>query len=192
MRILYIDNIRDYRIYNDPIRRGVLQAIKDANTSLNVKQIADTIGFKHAKVHYHVKKLESIGAIALDYTTTLNGIVVKYYQLAFDVVNIENVEGFPEGSLRSEFLKSLNSTLQVFTDEMAQAVDYVIEAKKDGRRVFGVHVMQEDFYMDFETRSRFQAMVRDFFKDYAQPLNDKHQTVESRAMFMMYDRKLNE
>ncbi len=37
-----------------------------------------------AKVHYHVKKLESAGILKLQHTKEINGIVAKFYQPTVD------------------------------------------------------------------------------------------------------------
>lgn len=64
----------------------IMRLMKSKDRPMTVTEIADEMGLTPAKVHYHVKKLVSIGVLALKYTKVINGIVAKYYDFATDTI----------------------------------------------------------------------------------------------------------
>lgn len=78
--MIELKTLEEIRIYSDPYRIQILNAFNKFGRPATVKEIADTMGQVPAKVHYHVKKLESIGLLTLVDTKLINGITAKYYK----------------------------------------------------------------------------------------------------------------
>lgn len=88
-KTLYLRSNKDIRMMTDPYRVSILQVFKkNGEQGFTVQEIADKLGDPHGKVYYHVKKLENYGALAVDRTKVINGIVAKYYKLTFDTIDI--------------------------------------------------------------------------------------------------------
>jgi len=84
-RILELKTIKDIRTMTDPYRLEIIRIFQRSEPeSLTVKDIAREMDEPHGKVYYHVKKMIDIGAVELKRTEKINGIVAKYYMLAFD------------------------------------------------------------------------------------------------------------
>lgn len=86
MSKLELKKTEDIEVFLDPFRSKIMRVMRDRHEPMTVKQIADVIGEVPAKVHYHVKKLESIGVLAIKYTREINGIIAKYYDFTTDTV----------------------------------------------------------------------------------------------------------
>lgn len=74
-----LKTLEEIRIYSDPYRIQIMNEFQTIGRPATVKEIADALGEVPAKVHYHVKKLESIGLVTLVDTKLVNGITAKYY-----------------------------------------------------------------------------------------------------------------
>lgn len=98
-----LEKASDIKIFLDPFRSRIMRVMKDAGRPMTVKEIADEIGVVPAKVHYHVKKLESIGVLHVEHTKVVNGIVAKYYDFTTDSVAL-SVRGEEEGGEVSSLL----------------------------------------------------------------------------------------
>jgi hypothetical protein len=80
-KVRIIDTIEDLKVFNDPYRMKIINMYKKHDVPLTVKQCADYMNEVPANIHYHVKKLLSIGILELDHIEVINGINAKYYYL---------------------------------------------------------------------------------------------------------------
>lgn len=113
----------EIRTMTDPYRIDIVQIFrKNNNIPLTVKDIADALGEPHGKVYYHIKKLEKIGALALDHTKSINGIIAKYYKLDFKELSIEN-----DSDVRREIElnQSLNMVAKFYDDSKNAFIKYI-------------------------------------------------------------------
>lgn len=90
--MIELKTLEEIRIYSDPYRIQILNAFHKFGRPATVKEIADKMEQVPAKVHYHVKKLESIGLLTLVDTKLINGITAKYYQAYKGSVKIKKSE----------------------------------------------------------------------------------------------------
>ena len=105
MKTLTLKTPEEIEIYLNPFRMKIMRLMKSMDRPMTVTEIADEMGLAPAKVHYHVKKLVSIGVLALKYTKVINGIVAKYYDFATDSIALSVMDS--EGStdvLRSKVM----------------------------------------------------------------------------------------
>lgn len=93
MNILHVKDPKLGKILRNPIRYSIIFAIGDERGPTTVKQIADRLDMKHGNVFYHVKKLYDVGVLKVVKTELINGIAMKYYEIAYDDIY------YNEGSL---------------------------------------------------------------------------------------------
>ena len=72
--------MKEIKAFSDPYRMMIMKQYYKLARPATVKQIADEMGEVPAKVHYHVKKLESVGILKLKHTKEINGIIAKFYE----------------------------------------------------------------------------------------------------------------
>lgn len=75
-----LSTIEEVKAISDPFKYRILMQYKKLEKPATVKQIADGLNEVPAKVHYHVKKMESLGILRLVYTEEIRGIVAKFYE----------------------------------------------------------------------------------------------------------------
>lgn len=85
-----LSTIDEIKAFSDPYRIQILFVFKNLDRPSTVKEVADEMGEVPAKVHYHVKKLESVGVLELVYTKEINGIIAKYYEPTAEKFKIES------------------------------------------------------------------------------------------------------
>ena len=75
-------------IYINPQRQNILRHIRIAGVPMTPKQISDHVGISPSSVQHHIKRLLSIGVVALDHTQRVHGITAKYYKIVPKTVQI--------------------------------------------------------------------------------------------------------
>lgn len=134
MSKLRLTKPEEIEIYLDPFHSKILRTIKNENRPMTVKEIAAALGQSPAMVHYHVKKLESIGVLFINYTKIVNGIVAKYY----DQVESVALE-LPDGDEGTDLLraKMMSEYGGCFDDAKRKFLDlYNVEGHADEKSVY--------------------------------------------------------
>ncbi len=79
-----------------------------------------------AKVHYHVKKLESAGILKLQHTKEINGIVAKFYQPTARSFKIENNE-IGDFTFNNKMNQVQSSALDTYEKSKNAFIEYIGE-----------------------------------------------------------------
>ena len=129
----YAKNDEEVKILFDPYRRRILKVYLDAKEPLTVKQVATVLNEKPSKVHYHVMKLLSIGALELVKTETIKSIVAKYYTTRYigfhmDTSNLTK-DSLP--ILKSECEKAFDKISNDFSKDLK---NYYNKVKTKGKK----------------------------------------------------------
>lgn len=103
---MVLEKASDIKIFLDPFRSRIMRVMKDAGRPMTVKEVAGEIGVVPAKVHYHMKKLESIGVLYVKRTRVINGIVAKYYDFTADSVSLSVHHEEGDGDLSPLLVKT--------------------------------------------------------------------------------------
>lgn len=104
----------DIKLLSDPYRIRILDTFKSFGRPATVKQVADRLGDTAAKVTFHVRKLIGLGLLTLDHTEMINGIVAKFYVLAYDTIHVE-----PKDASRTvEFRPILDTLLRMLQQDL--------------------------------------------------------------------------
>lgn len=83
-RLLAVSSQEDMKIISSPQRQRIFKLLQTAGKPLHGKEIADYVGIKAPSAHFHLHKLEEIGAVRISHTQSINGITATYYEPAVD------------------------------------------------------------------------------------------------------------
>jgi len=85
-RLLAVSSSEELKIISSPQRQRMFKLLQMAGKPLHGKEIADKLGIKAPSAHFHLRKLEKIGAVRVSHTQIINGITAKYYAPAVDIM----------------------------------------------------------------------------------------------------------
>lgn len=150
-----LKSLEEIRIYSDPYRIQIMNEFQKIGRPATVKEIADSLGEVPAKVHYHVKKLESIGLVSIVDTKLVNGITAKYYEPFKGQIAIK----------KSEFDETVQ---QVFQSETQKLLFNLFEDSKkrflqanQGPAPEGT-LMSHDVFLTKEEAAELTALINGF------------------------------
>lgn len=106
-----IDDIESLKIYCDPMRIRIMQAMVRQPRTVN--QIADELGVPFTRLYYHINLLEKHNLIRLVDTQAFSGAVEeKYYQVsAYNFVVDRSLLTFSETNPQNDGLNALLETI---------------------------------------------------------------------------------
>ena len=113
-RLLTVSSLQDLKIVSSPQRQRIFKLLQTSEKPLHGKEIADSLGIKAPSSHYHLRKLEEIGAVRISHTQIINGITATYYAPAVDV--IMTGEDFLSSSDDEQISNKLLFTANVFNE----------------------------------------------------------------------------
>lgn len=79
MNTIKLSTKKDLEIYMNPVRQNLLRLLERSKLPMMPKQLSEKMDISPSSVQHHIKKLESLGVIALDHTEVINGITARYY-----------------------------------------------------------------------------------------------------------------
>jgi len=126
---LILTTQEEIRLMTDPYRIDIIQILrKHKDVPLTVKDIAQILHEPHGKVYYHVQKLFKFGALRIERTEKINGIVAKYYMLNFNTMEIQsNREGIHNEVSLNHAMTMIN---KFYDDSKKEFLNYVKNAPK--------------------------------------------------------------
>lgn len=152
-----ITTLEEIKAINDPYRLQIIFCFQRMGRAATVKEIADNMGEVPAKVHYHVKKLESAGILKLSHTKNVNGIIAKYYELTARDFHIRasNLDSDISKKVASQNVKL---TLMAAYESSKKIV--IEDIPEDTSVSLGTHTL----YLTDEKAKELKAMLREFVK----------------------------
>jgi len=189
---LIIDSKKKYKIFFDPIRQEILDLIRSEYQALTIDEVARKIEMTNSKTHYHMKRLEDLGAIKSSFETVVNGIVSKHYILAFMDVDIKmNVKEHLTKNLivteQMKFQKEIFNENCISLEQYSKETFDRIEADEE---VFGVHFHDQDVYLTFEQRKQLKELVNDFMVENACMKLDESKYTKTHIFCQIYDKEI--
>lgn len=154
-----LTTLEEIKAINDPYRLQIIFCFQRMGRAATVKEIADNMSEVPAKVHYHVKKLESAGILRLSHTKNVNGIIAKYYELtARDFhIKVNNIDPDISKQVASQNVKL---TLMAAYDSSKKIV--VEDTLDDTNVLLGTNTL----YLTDEKLMEYKKMLREFVKTY--------------------------
>lgn len=169
----------EIKVFSDPYRLKIIKTIKEIGRSATVKEIADKMKEVPAKVHYHLKKLEKIEVLELDYTKEINGIIAKYYRLTADAFRI-NYEGIDE-QFGNEIVNTAEMVVFNLLDEFKKDVKKAT-CLEDHAKNNGGLVSQDYLYLDENQYNSFEEELKSLLKKYEQ----KEEAEKSKPKYSLF------
>lgn len=168
VRIIKTDE--EFKILADPYRMKILSVFQENDEPKTVKQAADKLKEVPAKVHYHVKKLLSIGILELDHIEVINGINAKYYNVTTETLQFgvrEDLRGAAKAVQVDQLTKVLFYTIDSFKDDVLKRSEKVKEldvkdVEKDG------YISNSKLYLTSEEYEELMEYVKKFIKDHSE------------------------
>lgn len=154
-----LTTLEEIKAINDPYRLRIVFCFQRMGRAATVKEIADNMGEVPAKVHYHVKKLESAGILNLSHTKTVNGIIAKYYELTARDFHIK-VKNLDPDISKQVVSQNLKLTVIAAYDSSKKIV--VEDTPEDTNIMLGTNTL----YLTDESVEEFKKMFREFVKTY--------------------------
>lgn len=173
MKVLLIDSRKKHKIFTDSLRQDILSVIRQSTTPQSVKMIADALNIAHAKIHYHVKKLSEIDALKLAKTDEINGITVKYYELAFDKVNFLPNEhtGYHGMIFSNQLSEAIINKFDIELNKILKCSSTIDQAIENQPVYYGIQVFSEALYLTHEERLDLVKLIEGYL--------DKHKIKEN-------------
>ncbi len=181
-RLLAISSTEDMKIISSPQRQRIFKLLQTAGKPLHGKEIADWMGVKAPSAHFHLHKLEEIGAIRISHTQNINGITATYYQPAVD--GIITGEDFLTPSDDEQIEEKLLFTANIFNEAKTSFLKALGKNLRDNENyddsVSLTTLLNEILYLSSEDIKLFYEEMNALLKKYSDYSPDK----QPYALFM--------
>ncbi len=162
IRILAVSSSADVKVAASPQRQQIFRLLLIHGSPLHGKEIATRLGIQPATAHFHLKKLEEIGAVRVSHTGVINGITARYYEPAVDGIIVQDDLLQPEDdeTLRQKMLLAANA-YNTSRDTFLQAV------KKSGQNSPFPVLLNDLVYLSEEDAAAFYSEMENLLNRYA-------------------------
>lgn len=168
-KVRVIKTDEEFKILADPYRMKIFSVFQENSEPKTVKQVADALKEVPAKVHYHVKKLISIGILELDHVQVINGINAKYYRTTTDSLQFgvrEDLQGAAKALQVDQLTKVLFYTIDSFKDDVLQRSKIIkeledLDVENDG------YVSNTKVYLTDDEYQELLGYVKKFLEDHS-------------------------
>lgn len=173
-----LNSLDEIKAFSDPYRMQILNCIYRLGEPVTVKQIADDMREIPAKIHYHVKKLESVHILRLSYTREVNGIVAKYYEPTAKRFIIGRPELDPSNykdvlnETQKLIIRAYNASQKIFLDNINEKGAINCEDSKGSLSMSSLYLTEKEYW-------DFKKYIEDFCerhgkKDNRENVNEYH------------------
>jgi predicted transcriptional regulator len=174
-RLLAVSSKEDIKIISSPQRQRIFKLMQMNDKPLHGKEIADRLGIKAPSAHYHLRKLEEVGAIRVSHTQNINGITATYYEPAVDIMMTG--EDFLSSTDDEHISNKLLLTANVFNEAKTSFVNTLgkkLRESTQSRDSFYFAMLQSTIiYLSSEDMELLNEEVNTLFKKYADYSPDK-------------------
>lgn len=172
---LIISTQEEIRLMTDPYRIDIIQILrKQKDKALTVKDIASILNEPHGKVYYHVQKLFKFGALYIEKTEKINGIVAKYYALNFNMMEIQS--NSQDGDVAINSSHAMTMVNKLYDDSKAEFLNYVKNAAKFRETILGTKEEHEGLFGSL-LQSTTLFFTEESYKKFTETINaliDEH------------------
>ncbi len=177
-RMLELKTIKDIRTMTDPYRMEIIRVFHNYSPdAITVKDVAREMDEPHGKVYYHVKKMIDIGAIELIKTEKINGIIAKYYKLAFDEMSVQHKNDQlkePQDERVKAYTKMISN---LFDDHKNKFVEFLNSENLDEREFKAGEkesiVRESELYFDEADYKNFKDELEALVDRYSEKVEDE-------------------
>lgn len=106
MKKIRLSDDKDLKIFMHPTRQKILTLLA-INGTMTPKQVADSLSMTSSSAKHHILRLVTLGAVEIDHTTLINGIVATFYRRTDATISIGSDAGGPREVLVQNLLKEV-------------------------------------------------------------------------------------
>ena len=155
---------KELDIYMNPQRQRILKCLSVNSQPMTPKQLSNELGISASAVTFHLKKLESIGVVELDYTEMIRGIQAKYYKRTPAVVNLR-------GSVQDDLKEEKTVLLDYLMNDIWNGFKEYLSGLKDMPKEDEVHGDASNgiLYLTKEEAKQAMDLILSFQKNHQEP-----------------------
>lgn len=165
---LAITKDEEVKIIFDPLRKKIMLVYLRQKKPLTAKQVATILEIAPSKINYHIKKLVDFGALELNKTESINGIIAKYYICPYETII------FKGGELSNDVYLSQATLLEEIYDRVAFEFKQDLHthlnmvANSEGNVQRQIASQRHIMYMTAEEQQEFIDTVENLIKMYTE------------------------
>lgn len=175
----------EVKAISDPMKYRILTSLYHFAEPATVKQIADHINEVPSKVHYHVKKMESLGILKLMFTKEIKGIIAKYYEPTAETFHI-NCSDEVTNQNKKLIIAESQRTLGRLYDSSKNSFLEQMQRLSDKDKKTGTVIMSELHLSDDEAKE-FSNYVKAFFKKHENKENANENTHKHQCFVSIFE-----
>lgn len=175
-KILLASSEEDMKVLSSPQRQRIFKILQSEGVPMHGKEIGDRLGIKAASAHFHLKKLEKIGAVKQSHTRVINGITARYYEVSVDSVILgEDFLEATDDSFTKQKMLLIHNTFNANRDAFIRSLHQTIQQKQTGdpgeKRL---HLLLDfKLYLSAEDAELLQKDMEELFSKYESPASGK-------------------
>lgn len=166
---LLITKDEEVKIIFDPLRKRIMLAYLKGKEAMTAKQVATLLDEAPSKINYHIKKLVDFGALELERTEDINGIIAKYYMTPYDSIM------FKGGELSTQVYLSQSNLIEEvyervsneFRQDLHTHLNMVANSEND-RIQRQIASQRHIMYMTAEEQQEFIDTVEAYIRKYTE------------------------
>lgn len=180
-KIKVLSKLEEIKIFSVPYRMKILDYMYSFKAPATVKNIADKMGETPAKIHYHIKKMETMGIVLLVYTENVNGIIAKFYEPAAENFHIRHITGQDQDKMK--ILNETQKSIATVFDESKRS--FLEQLEKVDKKHNG-YVTREKIYLTEEEYEDMRKELENIYNKYSSVLNTEGK-IEYNTFFSIID-----
>jgi predicted transcriptional regulator len=174
-KIKILTTLEEVKAISDPLKYRILMSYIKKDEPATVKQIADSINEVPAKVHYHVKKMESLGILELIYTKEIKGIIAKYYQPTAEKFEIKCESDITNSNKQLVVAEKQRLIGEIYDTSKNEFFEQVNKSTNSDNKIKGNFGISE-LYLNDDEMKEFEELMGEFMTKHSVKQNEEDKT----------------
>ncbi len=169
-KVICIQSEQELRILMLPLRQRMLKAMRRAGRPMTAKELSVALGITPSSAAHHLKKLQSLGIVALDHSELIHGIQAHYMRLVPATISLFSQNEAGLDCVEATVQNIVSSALNGFLEAMRPAWEskgQTIDSEKGDIMSGVVHLTQAEV-------DELDALLRRFFEQHDQCREGTH------------------
>lgn len=163
---------QELNIYMNPVRQQLLRQLTISKNPMTPKMLADKLHISASGVQHHIKKLMSLGLIALDHTEMINGITASFYKPVLVTVQLGLEQEDDTTQQRRVFMQnSLAKVYEGFCEQMEKRAAQPGSTKSDSLQQWG-DILSGVVHLKEKQSKELIKMIMTYIEQHASPSPD--------------------
>jgi predicted transcriptional regulator len=187
-KIKVLTTLDEVKAISDPLKYRILMSYIKKDEPATVKQIADAINEVPAKVHYHVKKMESLGILELIYTKEIKGIIAKYYQPTAEKFEIKCESDIMNSNKQLVIAEKQRLVGEIYDTSKNEFFEQVNRNANKSEKIKG-HFGISELYLDDNEMKEFEELLNEFMTTHCNKLDKKENKDTYHCFIALFETK---